>query len=108
GFRSYRFRLSASHSFSKRPPHPNPLPKGRGGRARRLRRRPFSPRGEGQDEGGLSEAMGLFVYHASLSPIRKFNARSSLIWGSTAPRPNSGAACFGGRKRTKCAGAFPE
>jgi len=44
----YQIRLIAS----VRPPHPNPLPKGRGS-LRRLQHRLFSPRGEGQDEGGL-------------------------------------------------------
>ena len=43
----------------RRPPHPGPLPKGRGSQAAnypRLQRaiqRPLAPRGEGQGEGGL-------------------------------------------------------
>ena len=59
---------------STRPPHPVPLPKGREGplelSTAESSRVPLSPRGEGQDEGGLREAIKRIWHEMRREPMR--------------------------------------
>ena len=129
-------------SFGIRPPHPNPLPKGRGRQAAALRSRgedisgvPLSPsapacgcgskrckhakacsRGEGQDEGGLCEAIDRNCYrrralrlHACLRerPLRAPHRPVLRLEPVARQRLPRAPAFRGPRHRRQVCGCFP-